>query len=192
MQTDQTIPMMPSFDSMTIKKYSTRSWLTYYWNVWKRNASARAIDVMTDRMRKEKDPEEMVSDPGTGQQIPVRIRLELRKMQVEEAMEILTGAEALLALTDEELEKQAFSPEMLKIDEDMMKNPEPVVMKKYRVIHETGVNIGDTTYAKDSVIDADSATPETEAFIKGGFIVEISEAEAAAYAAAKAPEGEQK
>lgn len=105
----------PSMDSMTQKVYSVREWFTFYKNTWLRNSAARAIDVYTDTVLLAKEgPEFMVEDGRTGQNIPVKIRLELRKMNVQDAIEIVKAADALLALTDEEIEAKCFSEEALK------------------------------------------------------------------------------
>lgn len=109
---------MPSFDSMTQKNYSRREWITYYKNVWERNATARLIDVQTDTAKKAVDPEELVDDQS-GQNIPVKVRLEMRKMAVAEALEIVKATDALLALSDDELVAKT-SDEALKVAEDMM------------------------------------------------------------------------
>lgn len=101
---------------MTQKVFTVREYLTYYKNTWTRHMAARAIDVYTDKVLLDKNgPEFMVEDARTGQNIPLKLRLELRKMAVSDAVEIVQAADALLAMSDEEINKNCFSEEALKV-----------------------------------------------------------------------------
>jgi hypothetical protein len=115
---------MEAIAILTGKNVTVREWLTYYKNVWTRNTAARLIDVETDRVRKAEDPEQMVEDGTTGAQVAVKTRYEMRKMAVQEGLDILQAADALLALSDEDLAFKTTA-EALKVDADMMPK-EPV------------------------------------------------------------------
>ena len=107
-------------DALTKNDYTPKMWLTYYRNVWIRNTVARSIDVVTDQKLKKEDPEQMVEEAGTGQIIPVKQRLENRKIAVQDGLDILAGIEKLLALSDEDFKNTQWTKEALKVDEDMM------------------------------------------------------------------------
>ena len=106
---------------MTSKIFTHREWLTFYLNTWKKNTTARMIDVMTDMINKETDPEMVVEDGAAKQEIPVALRLEMRKALVVEALLIAKSAETLLKKSDEEL--VAF------ISEDALKTDAAVIEK---------------------------------------------------------------
>lgn len=109
---------LPPMSELLKNKYTVRDWLTYYYNIWLRNATARTIDVENDREMKSKNGDEIV-DSGVGTMIPVKERLEKRKIDLQDALDVVKYAADLLKLTDEELAAK-WTPEALKIDEDMM------------------------------------------------------------------------
>lgn len=112
-----------SVDAMCTKVYTTREWVTYYKNIWVRNLAARIIDVKTDEILKAKNPdmatEDIVQTPQGPRAKLVKERLEERKLSVQDAVDILAGIEAVLALSDDEI-AAASSEEALKVAEDML------------------------------------------------------------------------
>lgn len=120
-------PTMPVLAEMIAKDIGVREWLTYYRNVWVRNLAARLIDVRTDVIKKKKDPEEVVEhymfDENIGQNrtvhIPVKERLEMRKILVQDCVDLLEALDELDALSDEELAK-TYAVEGLAVDKDML------------------------------------------------------------------------
>lgn len=113
---------MITMDILTKKEYSPRDWLIYYKNVWIRNTIARTIDVDTDRALKNVDPETMVDVPENGQVVPVKVRLESRKISVQDGLDIIAAIDRLLASLPEgqTFESKYWSKEALKVDDDMM------------------------------------------------------------------------
>lgn len=105
---------------LTKREFTPQEFLLYYKNTWIRNAAARTIDVQTDRVKKAADPEEMVEHEG--KIIPVKERLELRKIGVQEALDIVNGADALLKtdLAGKTFAEVFWSADALKVDADMM------------------------------------------------------------------------
>jgi len=189
--------MEPS--DLVSKEYSAQDFIRYYINIWRRNLVARTIDVQTDLTLKAINPEETVEhDFGRGRiaEMPVKQRLELRKLLVQEAIDLLDGASVLLAMTPEEYNAKCLSKEALAVAEDMMsKAEEPaaevkVMPKSYKVVSENGVSLNgvEAVQAKDAVIDLDPAGEQTIALIASGAIVEVP-AETAA-PAAEAPTAE--
>lgn len=85
---------------------------------------ARAIDVVTDTTKKAANPEEEVEyiDPVTRQvsYIPVKERLELRKIAVKEAQEIVTAISKMLDTKQEAFYETYFSEKALAVAEDMI------------------------------------------------------------------------
>lgn len=140
---------------MTSKIFTRREWLTFYLNTWNRNTTARMIDVMTDMINKETDPEMVVEDGATKQEIPVALRLEMRKALVVEALLIVKSAEALLAKTDEEL--VAF------ISDDALKTDAAVIEK-----HVPGA----TAPAEENK-PAEEVQPETPKNVDGTPVEEV-------------------
>lgn len=110
---------MDNLQDIVSKNYTLKECLTFYKNIWMRNTAARLIDVLCDQKAKAVDPEAPVKDHETGLDIPVKFRLEKRKMAVEDAMEIVAAAEELLALSDEDLASK-LTPAALSVDKDMM------------------------------------------------------------------------
>jgi len=123
------VQQMPDNGSLTKNEYTKRDWLRYYKNVWTRNLISRCIDVETDKADKARNPEEIVADDVTGQPLPVKVRLEKRKMAVQECLDLLAGMEVLEKIPDEEFEAKVTSKEALAVAPDMMPKPEaaPVV-----------------------------------------------------------------
>lgn len=109
---------MPSLDAMTKVEYTAKDWLMFYKNVWTRNLVARTIDVQRDRMFKEQNPDMIVEYNGEG--VTVKRRLEQFKMHVEDALAIVRAIELLRCQTDEELEHNNWSPDALKVADDML------------------------------------------------------------------------
>ncbi len=123
---------MLSVEAMVTKDYTVRQWLTYYKNIWTRNLAARLIDVKTDQQLKAKDPNGVTDEAGADGRTPksVKVRLEERKLAVQDSVDILAGIDAMLALTPEEL-TAAAGAEALKVDADMIPlAPAPVEEKK--------------------------------------------------------------
>lgn len=109
---------MPAFDAMTKIDFTPKEWARYYRNTWARNSVAKTIDVENDKQMKAVNPDEIVQN-SDGRMMPVKERLENRKIELQDALDIMRHAEALLALSDEELAAK-WTPEALKVDEDMM------------------------------------------------------------------------
>lgn len=115
---------METFIESTQKIFTNTEILFYYRNLWKRNVVARAIDVVTDTAKKAVNPEEEVEyiDPITRQvtYMPVKERLELRKVLVKEAQELLTAIDSMLATKEEDFYNTYFSEKALAVAEDMI------------------------------------------------------------------------
>ena len=109
----------PSLKDLCEGKYTYKQWLTYYKNIWTRNLMARSIDVQTDMALKAKNPEESVQD-DQGRQVPVKVRLEIRKMYVQDALDLIAGIDKLIEVKDEEFEAKVLSKEALAVAEDML------------------------------------------------------------------------
>lgn len=92
----------PSTDILTQKNYTMREWLMFYKNIWTRNLVARLVDVNTDIAGKKINAEEMVLCDDK-QYRTVSERLELSKISVKKAKEILASINELMALNDVEL-----------------------------------------------------------------------------------------
>lgn len=117
---------MPHLEVMAKGNLEKKDWLRYYKNVWVRNLTARLIDVETDKVMKAADPEQVVL-LDDGQSVPVKVRLEHRKIMVQDAVDLIAGIDLLMALSDEELDKKAM-PEALVVDEDMKPKAEGAVV----------------------------------------------------------------
>jgi len=110
---------MPDISSLAANTYTKRQWLNYYKNVWTRNLMARCIDVQTDTTLKAKNPEEMVQTDDQ-RAVPVKERLEVRKMLVQDALDLIAGIDALLAIEDDKFDEQVLSADALKVAPDMI------------------------------------------------------------------------
>lgn len=117
------VQTMPDLSVMTTKGFTIREWLSYYKNVWNRNLAARLIDVQCDTVSKAINPEEPMQLED-GREIPVKQRLEMRKILVQDAVDLIAGIDALLALSDEKLLVRQ-TKEALAVAEDM----KPIVPK---------------------------------------------------------------
>lgn len=116
------VQLLPSVEEMVTNGYTIRHWLQFYKNVWTRQCAAGAIDIQNDRIRKVINPDEMVMD---GQEaVPVKIRLENRKIALQDGLNVLKAVDALMAFKDEELEEKLFGEENLKVDDDMLPKKE--------------------------------------------------------------------
>jgi len=120
---DNLVEVLPNINGMTGKVYTKREWLTFYKNAWTRNAMARAIDVLTDRTLKAENPDQIVESGDDF--VPVKVRLETRKINLQDALNILGGIETLLAIKDSEFDTQILSKEALAVDEDMIPKEAP-------------------------------------------------------------------
>lgn len=112
---------MPNVVDLTKRKITAQEWLQYYQNIWTRNAVARTVDVKVDEALKAINPDELVeSGMNDGGVIPVKERLEHRKILVQDALDISEAIGKLIAHTPEEFEKSEWSKEALAVAKDMM------------------------------------------------------------------------
>jgi len=116
---------MQTFIEATGKIFTLKEILTYYRNIWMQHVIARAIDVQTDVAKKANNPEEEVEniDPITRQisYITVKERLELRKILVKEAQEIVSAIDTMLAVEEDKIAETFLGEKALAVDEDMLK-----------------------------------------------------------------------
>ena len=124
---------MPELMKMLGGNIPTKQWITYYKNAWQRNVAARMADVQMDIMLKAKDPnKEVVSTDEviheTGQvmtinvMVPVKVRLEQRKLDLEDGLAMVAALSALDAMSDEDFAKFT-SPEALAVADGMKPIP---------------------------------------------------------------------
>jgi len=123
MNPDNIVQLLPDVKDMVTNGYTKSHWLQYYKNLWTRNAVAMAIDVQGDKVRKAEDPEMIVED--NNQSMPVKIRLENRKIKLQDYLDVITAIDALMAIEGNELDAKVFSKEALAVDEDMLPKEEP-------------------------------------------------------------------
>ena len=109
---------MESFNDLATKDYTYADMLRYYKNIWNRNLVARTIDMQTDITLKAADAEQLVQHEN--QMIPVKERLEHRKIMVQDALDLIAGIDALLALTVEQYTAQVLSKDALAVAADML------------------------------------------------------------------------
>lgn len=122
---DSKVMAMPTIKDLLENNVTTQQWLFYYRNVWTRNLIARTIDVQSDMTRKALNPEEMVTmDDGSGRPVPVKERLEARKLLIEDALEIIRSTNELLLLGDQKIYDNFWSKEALQVAPDMLEKPE--------------------------------------------------------------------
>lgn len=119
---DQIVTTLPSVQEMVKNGYSTKHWLQYYINIWNRQSVAAAIDIKTDQIRKAIDPEMEVEEGH--QVVPVKVRLENRKLKLQDYLDIISAAKTLMALPDDQIEEALFGEKALAVDEDMLPKPE--------------------------------------------------------------------
>lgn len=107
-----------SMELLMTNQYTFKQWMQFYKNTWQRNLTARCIDLQSDIALKAKDPETPVVTED-GQTVPVKIRLEYRKIVVQDALDLIASIDAMIAMTDEQF--AAFiSPEGLAIAPDVI------------------------------------------------------------------------
>lgn len=146
MEPSQTIPNVAE---LSARDFTAKQWLRYYKNIWTRNAVARTVDVVADEALKAINPEEPVeSGIGDGRVIPVKERLEHRKILVQDALDVREAIDKLLALSEEEFEKARWSKEALAVAKDMM----PVESNIMENAEEVGGG------AQDVAVEAEPAT----------------------------------
>lgn len=110
---------------LATKILTKKEWLTYYKNMWTRNCISRAVDVEVDKARKINTPDMTFFNQQTGQVTTVAQNLEERKIKLQEGLEILAGVNALLETPEEEFEAKYYSPEALKVAEDVVADLTP-------------------------------------------------------------------
>ena len=123
MNNDNLMQTMPPLDDMIKKEVTAKEWLLFYKNVWTRNAMARAIDILTDKEAKAIDPEQPVAH--NNEIVAVKVRLEDRKIALQDALDIINAVNKLLEIPDEEFDAKVTSKEALAVDEDMIPKEEP-------------------------------------------------------------------
>lgn len=161
---------MPALSSMITEKYGVREWLTYYLNIWQRNLTARLIDMQSDAIAKKANPDLEV-ELDDHREAPVKVRLEHRKILVQDSRNLIASIQSLLALDDAAL-AATYGVEALKVAEDMIPKPENATpaLAKYKVINDTGVEIGDKVYAKDMIVELDPLSANAIGLLKNGVI----------------------
>lgn len=152
---------MPSNEIMCREQFTAREWLQYYKNIWTRNAISRAVDVKTDEIIKATNPEELVDNPMNphGQphlpiQIPVKERVEYRKLLVKDALDIIAGVDALLEIPEDQFHTKVLSEEALAVAPDMIKKEEE---KKPEVAPEAAEPAAETPEAPEAPAPAEEA-----------------------------------
>lgn len=92
-----------SLAALAKENFSIREFINYYHNTFKRNVAASTIDVYTDMLNVKADAKKMRTYIQNGVEIPMTVeeRLEFRKKDLSETLEILNSIEALSKLTDE-------------------------------------------------------------------------------------------
>ena len=124
---------MPSMEAMIKNAYSVQDFLNYYRNIWVRNLAARLIDVETDVVAKGINPEEIVQEGN--EEMPVKIRLERRKIYVKDAMGIIAAMDSLIALKEGVMAKT--SDAALAVATDMLPTS-PTPEAEYKVLKDFG------------------------------------------------------
>lgn len=126
---------MESIEALTTKNYTAADWALYYKNVWMRNAIARTIDVQSDMNIFAKNPNQMVQvDSPNGRDMsfcPVTERIEIRKIALQDAIDILQSIDVVLGTSD--ITGHYWNPEFLKVSEEashavMEAAPEPATV----------------------------------------------------------------
>ena len=116
-----------NFEALLKQTFTPREWLTYYRNIWNKNMIATIVDIQVDTTLKSVNPDEQVEGDrdrmGNIMYVPVKQRLEERKLQTEIALRVIRAIDALLALSDEEIENR-WSPEATAVAPDMMPEPQ--------------------------------------------------------------------
>ena len=155
------IQTMPNMEFMVKANLTPRECLQYYKNVWTRNVVARTIDVACDQALKTKDPEELVANDD-GRQIPVKERLEHRKIIVQDALDLIAAIDVLLAIPEAEFTAKVWSKEALKVDADMLP-PEPVVGAVCQLDNGAGEGVYAEMEGKIVCVAKEAPAPEVTA-----------------------------
>lgn len=183
------IQTMPLMHTMTEVIYTPKQWITYYKNTWVRNCVARTIDVKVDEVKKAKNPDELVE--FNGQEIPVKVRLEHRKMLLQDALELVTAADLLNETPAEEWDEKVWSEKALAVAEDMKpqeaavgaeqevkldESPAPV-LTKYQVVDESGITIKendvDIVKKKGEAVELEPEHEQTIAWVQNNQIAAV-------------------
>lgn len=122
MNNENVVQMMPSVKELVTMQFTNKHFLQYYLNIWTRNTMAMAIDVQFDKVMKANNPEAMVEYEG--QLIPVKTRLENRKIKLQDYLDIVAAIKHLMSIADDEFEAKVLSKEALAVDEDMLPKEE--------------------------------------------------------------------
>ena len=156
MNNENVVQMMPTVKELVTMQFTNKHWLQYYLNIWTRNSMAVAIDVQTDKALKLQNPEEEVEhvEDNVKMIIPVKDRLEKRKILLQDYLDRITGIKYLLSIADEEFEAKVLSKEALAVDEDMLPKEE---VKSEEVTPEPTEEKPTEEVAEESVTDV---TPE--------------------------------
>lgn len=169
------VQTMPGMQLMITKSFTVRDWLLYYKNMWTRNLAARLTDVQGDITLKKADAEALVDDDMTKQEVPVKVRLEHRKIIVQDCINVLASIDSLLALDDATL-AATYSKDALKVADDMIPKapvaPTAPATLKYKVVSDTGIQMPDNSVAaKDAIVELDPMDQNTIAMVGSGSIV---------------------
>lgn len=156
---------MESFEALSSKNFDYKHFLQYYINLWKRNVMARAIDVLCDEKTKVIEGRDYVVELD-GRPMTIGERVEARKILVQEAKDIVTAAEELMALGDEELIAKISAEGGLRVADDMLQP---------------------TAKAGDVCYDGDNREGRLESDGVGGLVCKVAETVAAAEPAAVDP-----
>lgn len=184
---------MPGVDKMCDTLFTPTQWLTYYKNYWTNVLLARTVDVQMDSMAKAKDPDDLVQDDDNQPYspkapLPVKMRLEKRKMKVESCLELLAAIDALAALSPEDLAKM-WTPEFLAVAKDVQA-PEGyvsyIVAPGKTITDDQGQSITGEEGSGSEVM-LDPTDPQVQGWIADGSISATNTADVEKEAAPAAP-----
>lgn len=119
MQNQDIIPTMPNNEYMVKGTMTIAESLNYYKNWWTRMLTSFIIDVEFDKLIMAADPDAIVPDHNE-EPIPVKIRLERRKMNVENAQRMLKAVENLIAVPEGEFHDRFLSEQALKVSDEVV------------------------------------------------------------------------
>lgn len=161
---------MESIESLTRENFTATEWARYYKNVWMRNALARTIDVQSDINIMAKNPNQMVQvDSPSSRDVsfaPVAERLEMRKIALQDALDILESIEVVLGNAD--ISGHYWNAEFLKVSPEashaVMEAEPAAVTEVKEALAEVVEAVQDAAQvpAQDQPV-AVEATPETQA-----------------------------
>lgn len=154
------VQIMPSVQDMVTNGYTIRHWLQFYKNVWTRQCAAGAIDIQNDRLRKAINPNEMVTFGRDEEVMTVKVRLENRKIALQDGLNVLKAIDALMEIGDDELEAKLFGDDNLKVDDDMLPMKEEATTEA-----EPAAEVSPAVDESAGVEPADNA-PEAEAAVE--------------------------